>query len=99
MAIIITNQLSFQISGVGPICALCTAFGVQRHFEQHIWQPLYEGDDTIFPKNCGALDDEHGEYFHRDISAVEKIYQGQIQFTDVGGLLLKGNRRFSWTCV
>jgi hypothetical protein len=57
--------------------------------EQHIWQPSYEGDNTIFPENCGALDDEHGENFHRDISA----------FTDVGVLLLKGNRRFSWTCV
>jgi len=45
--------------------------------QQHIWQPLYEGDDTIFQESCGALDDGHGEYFHRDISAVEMTYQAK----------------------
>jgi hypothetical protein len=28
-----------------------------------------------FPENCGALSDEHGERFHRDIAAIEKRYQ------------------------
>jgi hypothetical protein len=53
--------------------------------EEHIWQPLYEGDDTIFPENCGALDDEHGEYFHRNISAVEKTYQAKFSSPKLAG--------------
>jgi hypothetical protein len=28
----------------------------------------------IFPENCGALSDEHGELFHCDIAAMEKRY-------------------------
>ena len=31
----------------------------------------------FFPKNCGAVSDEHGERFHQDISTVEKRYQGK----------------------
>jgi len=29
----------------------------------------------IFPENCGAVSDEHGEHFHPDISSMEKRYQ------------------------
>ena len=29
------------------------------------------------PENCGAVSDEHGECFHRDISSMEKRYQGK----------------------
>ena len=31
----------------------------------------------FFPDNLGAVSDEHGERFHRDISALEKRYHGQ----------------------
>jgi hypothetical protein len=31
----------------------------------------------FFPENCGALSDEHGERFYRDITAMEKRYQGK----------------------
>ena len=31
----------------------------------------------FFPENCGAVSDEHGERFHRDISSMEKRYQGK----------------------
>jgi hypothetical protein len=31
----------------------------------------------LFPENCGALSDEHGERLHRDIVAMEKRYQGK----------------------
>jgi len=31
----------------------------------------------IFPEKCGALNNEHGECFHLDISAMEKTYQGK----------------------
>ena len=31
----------------------------------------------FFPDNLGAVSDEHGERFHQDISALEKMYQGQ----------------------
>jgi hypothetical protein len=31
----------------------------------------------LFPENCGALRDEQGEHFHRDIAAMEKRYQGK----------------------
>jgi len=30
----------------------------------------------ISEENIGALNNEHGECFHNDISAVEEIYQG-----------------------
>jgi hypothetical protein len=29
----------------------------------------------IFPEKCGALNNEHGEFFHHDISPMEKTYQ------------------------
>jgi hypothetical protein len=29
----------------------------------------------FFPENCGAVSDEHGEHFHKDISSMEKRYQ------------------------
>jgi hypothetical protein len=32
---------------------------------------------NIFPENCGAVSDEHGERFHQDISLVEKRHQGK----------------------
>ena len=28
----------------------------------------------FFPKNCGAVSDEHGERFHQDIAAMERRY-------------------------
>jgi len=31
----------------------------------------------VFPENCGAVSDEHGERFHQDISSMEKRYEGQ----------------------
>jgi len=31
----------------------------------------------FFPDNLGAVSDEHGERFYKDISAFEKRYQGQ----------------------
>ena len=31
----------------------------------------------FFPDSLGAVNDEHGERFHQDISASEKRYQGQ----------------------
>jgi len=31
----------------------------------------------IFPENCGAVSNEHGELFHQDISSMEKRYQGK----------------------
>jgi len=31
----------------------------------------------LFPGNCGAVSDEHGERFHQDISSMEKRYQGK----------------------
>ena len=31
----------------------------------------------FFPENCGAVNDEHGELFHQDISSMEKRYQGK----------------------
>jgi hypothetical protein len=36
--------------------------------------PNYYQD--IIPEKCGALNNEHGEYFHH-ISAMEKTYQGK----------------------
>jgi len=29
------------------------------------------------PENCGAVSGEHGEYFHQDISSMDKRYQGK----------------------
>jgi hypothetical protein len=29
----------------------------------------------FFPKNCGAVSDEHGERFHQDISSMVKSYE------------------------
>jgi hypothetical protein len=52
----------------------------------------------IFPEKCGALNSEHGEC-HHVISAKEKTISGQVEFTDVGRLLLVSNKKFSWTCV
>jgi hypothetical protein len=57
--------------------------------EQYIWQTIYDGDDTIFPENCGALDDERGEYFHRYISAVEKTYQAKCSSPMLAGYCWK----------
>jgi hypothetical protein len=31
----------------------------------------------FFPENLGGLRDKHGEQFHRDISTMEKQYQGK----------------------
>jgi len=31
----------------------------------------------FFPENYGVVSDEHGERFHRDISIMEKRYQGK----------------------
>jgi len=31
----------------------------------------------FFPENCGAVNDEHGERFHQEISSMEKRYQGK----------------------
>jgi hypothetical protein len=31
----------------------------------------------FFPDNLGAVSDEHGEQFHKDIAAMEKRYQGK----------------------
>ena len=31
----------------------------------------------FFPENCGAVSDEHGELFHKDISSMEKRYEGK----------------------
>jgi len=31
----------------------------------------------FFPGNCGAVNDEHGERFHQDISSRKKRYQGK----------------------
>jgi hypothetical protein len=31
----------------------------------------------FFPENLGEVSDEHGERFHKDISAMEKRYQGK----------------------
>ena len=30
----------------------------------------------FFPKNCGDLSEEQGEYFHQDIRIMEEGYQG-----------------------
>jgi hypothetical protein len=38
-----------------------------------------------FPENCGALSDEHGQRFHRDIAAMEKRYQGKWSSSMLGG--------------
>lgn len=32
----------------------------------------------FFPKNLGAVSDEHGERFHRDVMEIEKRYQGKV---------------------
>ena len=32
----------------------------------------------FFPSNCGEVSDEHGERFYRDISSMEKRYQGKL---------------------
>jgi len=32
---------------------------------------------VIFPENCVAVCDEHGECFHQDISSMEMRYQGK----------------------
>ena len=31
----------------------------------------------FFPENCGAVSDEHGEFFNQDVSSMEKRYQGK----------------------
>jgi len=31
----------------------------------------------IFPENCGAVSDEHGERFYQDISSMEKRCEGK----------------------
>jgi hypothetical protein len=31
----------------------------------------------FFPENCSAVNNEHGERFHQDISSMEKRYQGK----------------------
>jgi hypothetical protein len=31
----------------------------------------------FFPKNCGAVSDEHGERFHQTIAEIENRYQGK----------------------
>ena len=31
----------------------------------------------FFPKNHGAVSDEHGERFHQEISIIERRYQGK----------------------
>ena len=31
----------------------------------------------LFPENCGAVSDEHGELFHQEISLMEKRYKGK----------------------
>jgi hypothetical protein len=33
----------------------------------------------FFPENCGEVSDEHGERFHKDISSMEKRYQGKLK--------------------
>jgi len=38
---------------------------------------LHSHLDFFFPKNCGAVRDEHGEHFHQHISSMEKRYQGK----------------------
>jgi len=32
---------------------------------------------NFFPENCGAVSDEHRERFHKDISLMEKRYEGK----------------------
>jgi len=44
----------------------------------------------IFPETCGTLSSEHGECFHYKL-AIEKT-SGQMEFTDVGGILLDSNK-------
>jgi hypothetical protein len=31
----------------------------------------------LFPENCGAVSDEHGERFHQDVSSIEKRYEAK----------------------
>ncbi|KDR07015.1 hypothetical protein L798_03272, partial [Zootermopsis nevadensis] len=31
----------------------------------------------FFPSNCGAVSDEHGEWFHQDITAMEQRYKSK----------------------
>ena len=42
----------------------------------------------FFPENLSEVSDEHGERFQQDIMATEKRYQGKVDLTYVGRLLL-----------
>ena len=44
----------------------------QKHVTKNILPSLAFG---FFPRDCGAVSDEHGESFHKDISSMEKRYQ------------------------
>jgi hypothetical protein len=35
--------------------------------------PFLHSHLDFFPKNCGAVSDEHGEHFHQDISTKENV--------------------------
>jgi hypothetical protein len=43
----------------------------------------------IFPVNCGAVSDEHGERFHQDISEIENRYKGIKRCCHVSRLQLE----------
>jgi len=36
-----------------------------------------ESNLDFFPENLGEVSDEHGERFHQDTMAIEKLYQGK----------------------
>ena len=59
-----------QIDNNASICGkFCCNMSLKIHFlHSHL---------DFFPKNVGAVSDEHGERFHQEISVMERRYQGK----------------------
>jgi hypothetical protein len=51
-----------------------------------------------FTGKLWPLNEVHSRIFLPHLSHAEDI-SGQMESTDVGGLLLNSNKRFSWTCI
>ena len=59
-----------QISNNGCICAkFCCNMSLKIH--------LLHSHLDFFPKNLGAVSNEHGERFHQEISIMKRRYQGK----------------------
>jgi hypothetical protein len=90
-----SNQISRKLQGrklkriCGKPAVVVLEIGLQ-YANKYVFSIFSRG--FFFPETCGELYDEHGQRFHRDISATEKKYQEKLSSALLGDCCRTVNR-------